>query len=345
MSLAVVACTGPNPAFTRASSTGGAGGNLAGAGGAGISGTSGAAGGGGQVMPPEGFPDAGAPETEGAGGADAAEVGPVGSGGAGGNGPGGQAGGAGGAGGMDTGIFAVDAAAPPDLAPDLNPGPDPLDDGLRAYWTFDEGNGGTTADRITTYGRNNGTLKNGAGFGAELTGSRRTGMSSSLKLDGVDDYLDISSAKSMPAVNVVKSITFWMLWQTNPAQLTGQHDVIALADPGAKVGIQVGTWMGRIAVWEWDENSGFISLAVPNPGSWHHVAYTFDGVAHTLYLDGGKDVATLARDPQKGAVKTLKMGSYDGANPLEFFRGLVDEVRIYDRPLSATEVSKLYETP
>jgi hypothetical protein len=345
-------CTEVNPAY-RGGVHGGAGAMSGGGGAGGAAGAGNETGGqagdqggeqtGGSAAQDSQSADAIAGGTSGSGGTSG---GAAGDGGAGaGGGAGGTAAGGTGAGGVDAG---VEAAAPIDVAPEANPS-DPLALGLRGYWSFDEGTGTTTADRIRSYGGNNGTLKSGATWGAELTGSTR--MSASLSLDGTDDFADFT-ATSMPAIGAAKSITFWMAWAGTGMQLSNQRDVIALADPTAEVGIQLGTVDGKLGVWQWKDNAGFIELALNanSPGTWHQVAYTFDGTTHTLYLDGGtanssggaqKSLSNLK--PQSGTATTLKMGSYDGMNPNEFFRGLIDEVRIYDRPLSAAEIKQLYD--
>ncbi|MHC4252554.1 MAG: LamG domain-containing protein, partial [Planctomycetota bacterium] len=69
-------------------------------------------------------------------------------------------------------------------------------------------------------------------------------------------------------------------------------------------------------------------------GEWCHVAAVYDGEAVALYRNGG----TPRTDPGKGVV--LKHDS----TPLSIgkgFQGLIDDVRIYDRALSAEEVKAL----
>jgi hypothetical protein len=74
---------------------------------------------------------------------------------------------------------------------------------------------------------------------------------------------------------------------------------------------------------------------------WCHLVFTYDGSSTSegmkLYADGVKLSGTNVRDTLTGA--TIK-----NANPLRFgvgFDGLIDEVRIYNRALSAAEVAAL----
>ncbi|MBD3175632.1 MAG: hypothetical protein GF320_10660 [Armatimonadia bacterium] len=76
-------------------------------------------------------------------------------------------------------------------------------------------------------------------------------------------------------------------------------------------------------------------------GNWHHCAATFDGETMRVYLDGS-EIGSLARP---GMIATdpdapVFVGSSSGTS--EHFQGGLDEVRLYDRPLPATEISRLY---
>lgn len=80
------------------------------------------------------------------------------------------------------------------------------------------------------------------------------------------------------------------------------------------------------------------------PGVWHHVCVTFDGATATLYRNSVAVAATeftLGDDVDAHVV--FGCVSYNGAggvgNP---FRGALDEIAIWNRPLSADEVAQLY---
>ena len=81
-------------------------------------------------------------------------------------------------------------------------------------------------------------------------------------------------------------------------------------------------------------------------GVWHHVAAMYDGAAYNLYVDGRLDVSV----PATGAIKpgTAYYGCigafYKKSDeaPKWFFDGLIDDVRIYDRVLSETEIWQLF---
>jgi hypothetical protein len=85
-------------------------------------------------------------------------------------------------------------------------------------------------------------------------------------------------------------------------------------------------------------NTDLTSTVNVNDGNWHHVAAVYDGANKYLYIDGVLDVSV----PVTG---TLNMSSYqtyigeNGQSMNRHFNGLIDEVRIWDAPLSGSQIS------
>ncbi|MHC4330602.1 MAG: LamG domain-containing protein, partial [Planctomycetota bacterium] len=84
--------------------------------------------------------------------------------------------------------------------------------------------------------------------------------------------------------------------------------------------------------------SGFVIT----DGQWHHIGFVWDGSRRHLYVDGAKvaeDTGPLA------ALQSSAGGLYIGAgknlDAPSFFSGLIDDVRIYNLPLSAEEIREL----
>jgi hypothetical protein len=82
-----------------------------------------------------------------------------------------------------------------------------------------------------------------------------------------------------------------------------------------------------------------------NDDQWHHVAVTFDGQTICCYLDGvGKDHRVKNSSPLKKSTWDLCIGNSIvdyGTGEFVAFDGLIDEVRIYNRALSADEIKAL----
>jgi hypothetical protein len=85
-------------------------------------------------------------------------------------------------------------------------------------------------------------------------------------------------------------------------------------------------------------------------GQWHHVAGVYDGTNMSLYVDGTLDVS----QPATGLISQNSSPLCIGANaqayvpscgcnqPGYFFDGLIDEVSIYNRALTALEIQAIY---
>jgi hypothetical protein len=91
--------------------------------------------------------------------------------------------------------------------------------------------------------------------------------------------------------------------------------------------------------WFWD---GGTTFAI-SPSTWTHVATVYDGTRQILYKNG---VSVYSRE-QTGAIGSnssrLLIGARGSTTPSYFFGGRIDEVRIYDRALSESEIKAVVE--
>lgn len=73
---------------------------------------------------------------------------------------------------------------------------------------------------------------------------------------------------------------------------------------------------------------------------WTHVAITLDDGNVSFYLDGKLNSEGSRDAPLSTNTSPVRIGSdYDG----RYFHGAVDDVRIYNRGLSAQEVAKIFQ--
>jgi Concanavalin A-like lectin/glucanases superfamily/Glycosyl hydrolases family 2, sugar binding domain/Glycosyl hydrolases family 2 len=89
-----------------------------------------------------------------------------------------------------------------------------------------------------------------------------------------------------------------------------------------------------------------LSPAVPETGRWYHLVGVRDIVSGTLrlYVDG-KQAGTATACVGTGAQGNTVIGRAKfGGNQVDFWRGAIDGVHVYDRALPATEVAELYES-
>jgi Concanavalin A-like lectin/glucanases superfamily len=216
-----------------------------------------------------------------------------------------------------------------------------LDTGPVSYWRLGEAAGTSAAD---SKGTNTGTYTNGpvlAQPGA-LAGDSDTAVS----FDGVND-------------NVAKSYTASL----NPTQFT----VEAWADPVGGAGYYgavaaswyddgvaprgSGIWTSSSDQWEiWmGDGANYYVLTGPSiiPNAWTHLAYTFDGTTLRMYVNGSLAASrAAAHSPNASMAFGIGAAQYPGggAHWQDFYHGQIDDVAVYNRALSATDVQLHYDS-
>jgi hypothetical protein len=121
----------------------------------------------------------------------------------------------------------------------------------------------------------------------------------------------------------------------NYANLTGTHNFISLTNPAATCGLDIGIRGNELRAWKWGGTT-LVARTAPAASGWHNVIYTFDGTIHTLIVDG-VTAANTNTNQSTCAVTEVQVGTV-GAS-LEFFQGSVDDLRIYNRVITATEIA------
>ena len=203
--------------------------------------------------------------------------------------------------------------------------------GLRAQLLFSEGAGLATAD--SSGNGNNGTLMNGPVW---CTGHA----DSALRFDGVDDYVDIGNAANLNPTNAITIAAWFNTSMTNVSQYIVGKDNLPTGTLQYFLRVQAGGKL-RMAVRTNVENY-LTSAPAINANTWYHITGVYDGTSLRLYLNGqllGAPLAAAGAMANNGV--NVRIGTkQDGLLP---FKGVLDEVEIYDRALSAPEVLALYQ--
>ncbi|HEX7958118.1 MAG TPA: LamG-like jellyroll fold domain-containing protein, partial [Pyrinomonadaceae bacterium] len=200
--------------------------------------------------------------------------------------------------------------------------------GLVAHWKLDEGTGATAGD--SSGGGHTATLV-GAGWGAGRVGP------SAAALDGVDDYAQVGSANTLKMTGQMTA-SAW-LYPTGAGSLATYGGIIVNREGEYELArFTDGTIQWAFANtnpgWNW-VNTG----AVAPLNQWTHVAVTYDqgvvktyvnGVLAHTYAGAGAigDVDASLNDFRVGGRQAISQN----------FAGRLDEVRVYNRALSASEV-------
>jgi len=204
-------------------------------------------------------------------------------------------------------------------------------DGLVGHWSFDGADMGTTSARDASGNANTGWLINGTKKAIGKIGQ-------ALNFDGVDDYVDASTANvPLPAT---MSLFFYIDKNPTSDQALFSHN--SGSNNGYRMGLNstdaTTFTLGGVVDYP------FTNLVTSGAG-WYFFAITVTGNSGTATgyftkVGGALVTQSNAIGNPSGTPNRFTIGRR-GDN-VTFFPGLIDEVRVYNRALSPDEVKRLY---
>ena len=206
----------------------------------------------------------------------------------------------------------VTECAPPDLT-----------EGLVAYYPFN-------GDSDDESGNGNHGLVYGAAPAADRFGLQGHAYS----FDGMNDYIRVPRSSSLDITGPM-TMAAWVYAYSVPPGVTAvvEKEIssmgynIHLLEPSA-VHIRV--------------DGGIVEGGLIETNRWHFLAGVHDGTDLILYIDGDEIARTPEALPTLVPSKDLYIGAWQRSR---IFDGLIDDVRLYDRPLSPMEIGLLFNLP
>ncbi len=101
-----------------------------------------------------------------------------------------------------------------------------------------------------------------------------------------------------------------------------------------------GRWVFRPIVWLPGRLTDFTGSTAAQTETWYHVAMTYDGSFLKLYVNGNPDGSLMASGPMTTSAHPLWIGGESSGSWC--FNGRLDELRLYKRALSASEIQAIY---
>ena len=203
-------------------------------------------------------------------------------------------------------------------------------EGAIATWPLDEAAGATSFADAS----GNGHTATCSGGNCPVAGAAGV-HGSALDFDGVNDYADAPTAN--PNDLQALTIAAWVNLDLMPGGqierfVTLNSEKAVLRYDGASGPEQLHFYMTIDGSFHSIRLDGALQVR-----TWHHVAGTYDGHTMRLYLDG-QQVGSLAIEGAVGSGTGVRL-----SQPGETLDGKLDDVRLYDRALSAGEIAALYE--
>jgi len=200
---------------------------------------------------------------------------------------------------------------------------------MMGWWKFDEGTGTTATDSSTN--GNHGTIT-----GASWTNDGK--VCKALDFDGSDDYVDCGSDTSLDITDTI-TVAAWVklnnggsdIWYDTVRRQTGYEISIQRGSSGIiEIALNDGSW-------HWYDSVSTINL----DGTWYHIAFTWEKSTGKvrIYINGNLDVERNGITNSLQSTGKLWIG---GAGTAWSTYGIIDEVKIYNRALTADEIFHIY---
>jgi chitodextrinase len=207
-----------------------------------------------------------------------------------------------------------------------SPGVQAASSGLVAAYSFNEGSGTTVND--ASGNGNSGTISGATWTTAGKYGSALVfnGRSSRVNIND-SASLHLSSGMTLEAWVSASSVpTFWqdVIYKENDIYFLEAGSGVTNHPPA----------VGALFLTNGDQFLAGTSALKAN--TWTHLAATYDGTTLRLYVNGVQVASQGIADSLTSSTQPLQIGS-DAAFG-QYFKGTIDEVRIYNRALATTEI-------
>jgi hypothetical protein len=204
--------------------------------------------------------------------------------------------------------------------------------GLVAYWKLDEATGPAVDSSMSGI---TGTWQGSPTFSTNHPGSIPYVDAGCLSLNGSGQCVNLGNPAGLPSGHAPRTICGWGKANNTAG---GWRWIAAYGSPSGSQAMFIG--MNGTTL---DGGAYGDDLTVPNfwDDKWHFIALTYDGTTANLYADG----VLVASDARNWNLVPYRC--YIGEqvnNASEYWNGYVDDVRIYNRALSAAEIGGLIAT-
>lgn len=191
--------------------------------------------------------------------------------------------------------------------------------GLVAEYLF-EGNASDTS----------GEGNHGNVYDAVLSKDRFNRPKAAFAFDGTTSYIEVPNNPSLQLTNSL-TITAWV-------QTVSAMDAPIVLKGDGNNWYYFGVWKGTLDL-EFNNNTGHLGSTEIPVGKWVHVAATWDGTNIKHYVNGIQDTATKEFI---GTISNTDASLYMGSSFQTILNGKLDDVRIYNRALTAAEIDAVY---
>jgi Concanavalin A-like lectin/glucanases superfamily len=217
------------------------------------------------------------------------------------------------------------------------------DSSLVGHWEMEDNEIGHVAGRAQdeTVNANHGSFTNFANLTTAFTSDtspKSFSPNQSLIFDGVNDFVNVPASTSL----VANTGSFSVWFKAASSQFTNAR-IVEIGNTTNRIGIFINA--GKLYLYPLRSGAGFWNVPTSenfNDNLWHHAVGTWSSTNAYLYIDGalkltftGNALLTLP------SPSPLFIGQYVGGGSY-YFKGRIDDVRIYDDVLTPAEITYLF---
>jgi hypothetical protein len=206
---------------------------------------------------------------------------------------------------------------------------------LIGHWTFDEGSGTTAYDSINGL---NGAISNATYVDGHIG-------SHALNFNGIDSFVEVLNNSLLVPETIGISLWFktsdpgYEQYNTLIDKGHGQgsepyyagYAITAISETSFHAVYGDGSgFYEAIAGWSWGDNN------------WHHLAVNLGNDGCQFYIDGVLQDSQPGSGPISQNNSNLYFGKHRNPTLGRFFQGAMDDIQIYDSPLSLEQVNALF---
>jgi hypothetical protein len=204
--------------------------------------------------------------------------------------------------------------------------------GLVGWWPFN----GNANDE-------SGNGNNGTVFGAALTTDRDGNLNSAFSFDGVNDWINVNNSNSLNPPSQI-TISAWintyaynissasMVVNKGWDQGNGHYDILVLTS----------TKKSRFVIGRdlYVESNSIINL-----NQWTFITVSINNLTMKIYVNGILENTVLQSNNNSFGTNTdpLYIGKHDYNNAPYYFKGKIDDIGIWNRALTQSEITALYQ--
>ncbi len=179
--------------------------------------------------------------------------------------------------------------------------------------------------------------------GATPVAGRDGKAGSALSFDGVDDLVDLGTKVDTDDISTIS------LWANFDSLNSAMPDMELISKSSYQQGMEIVIYRGSLKfflVGVEDNNNIGVAITSLKQKQWYHIAAVYDRAAAQMHLYLNGELVVTGRAPAEiTKVERMFLGTWNYPEEPRHFKGMLDDVSLYNRPLTEQEIKGLYNSP